>query len=145
MFLTVKQKILLTLLEYSQLQNNEIAKHVGITEQWCSKTLATLHMEGLIESELKPPRKINKLTKKGAEIAKSLKEISQKQRQKYLDTLLLRMQLFQLFQHPNPINRPLKKQTQPAKGAYGHTRKTKQKLTQPKSLVQPLANANRPA
>jgi predicted transcriptional regulator len=78
MFLTVKQKILLTLLEYSQLQNNEIAKHVGITEQWCSKTLANLHMEGLIESELKPPRKINKLTNKGAEIAKSLKEISQK-------------------------------------------------------------------
>jgi DNA-binding PadR family transcriptional regulator len=35
-------------------------------------------MEGLIESELKPPRKINKLTNKGVEIAKSLKEISQK-------------------------------------------------------------------
>ncbi|MEM3696526.1 MAG: winged helix-turn-helix transcriptional regulator [Candidatus Bathyarchaeia archaeon] len=78
MLLTVKQKILITLLENGPLQNNEIAKRAGITEQWCSQILATLHAEGLIESELKPPRKINKLTKKGAEIAKSLKEISQK-------------------------------------------------------------------
>jgi len=36
MLLTVKQKILITLLENGQLKNNDIAKHVGITEQWCS-------------------------------------------------------------------------------------------------------------
>jgi len=78
MLLTVKQKILITLLENGPLKNNDIAKHVGITEQWCSQTLKALNKEGLIETELIPPRKINKLTKKGAETAKSLKKISQK-------------------------------------------------------------------
>lgn len=43
MFLTVKQKILVTLLEYGPLQNNDIAKRVGITEQWCSLTVNALH------------------------------------------------------------------------------------------------------
>ncbi|MEM3697422.1 MAG: winged helix-turn-helix transcriptional regulator [Candidatus Bathyarchaeia archaeon] len=78
MLLTVKQKILITLLENGPLQNNEIAKHVGITEQWCSQAVSALNKEGLIEAELIPPRKINKLTQKGVEIAKHLKEISQK-------------------------------------------------------------------
>jgi len=78
MFLTVKQKILITLLDNGPLQNNDISKHVGITEQWCSQTLNALHAEGMIETELIPPRKINKLTNKGAKVAKHLKEISQK-------------------------------------------------------------------
>lgn len=78
MLLTVKQKILITLLDNGPSQNNDIAKHVGITEQWCSQILSALHKSGLIETELIPPRKINKLTKKGVKIAKQLKEISQK-------------------------------------------------------------------
>jgi len=78
MFLTVKQKILITLLENGPLKNNDIAKSVGITEQWCSKTLNALHADGMIETELIPPRKINKLTSKGAKVARHLKEISQK-------------------------------------------------------------------
>jgi DNA-binding HxlR family transcriptional regulator len=78
MFLTVKQKILITLLDNGPLQNNDIAKHVGITEQWCSQTLSALHADSMIEIELIPPRKINKLTNKGAKVAKHLKEISQK-------------------------------------------------------------------
>ncbi|MCL6578789.1 MAG: winged helix-turn-helix transcriptional regulator [Candidatus Bathyarchaeota archaeon] len=76
MFLTVKQKILVTLLEKGPLQNSEIAKRVGITEQWCSETINALHTEGLIESQFITPRRINKLTDKGTEVAKHLKEIT---------------------------------------------------------------------
>jgi predicted transcriptional regulator len=77
MFLTVKQKILVTLLEIGPLQNSDIAKRVGITEQWCSETINVLHTEGLIESQFVTPRRINKLTDRGAEVAKRLKEINE--------------------------------------------------------------------
>jgi len=77
MFLTVKQKILVILLEKGPLQNSDIAKRAGITEQWCSEMINALHDEGLIESQFITPRRINKLTGKGAEIAKRLKEISE--------------------------------------------------------------------
>jgi DNA-binding Lrp family transcriptional regulator len=77
MFLTVKQKILVTLLEHGPLQNSDIAKRVGITEQWCSQTVNALHREGLIESEYVSQRRINKLTGRGIEIATHLKEVSQ--------------------------------------------------------------------
>ncbi|MEM3356573.1 MAG: winged helix-turn-helix transcriptional regulator [Candidatus Bathyarchaeia archaeon] len=77
MFLTVKQKILVILLEKGPLQNNEIAKKAGITEQWCSETINALHEEGLIESQFIAPRRINKLTNRGVEVAKHLKEISE--------------------------------------------------------------------
>jgi DNA-binding Lrp family transcriptional regulator len=77
MFLTVKQKILVTLLEKGPLQNSEIAKRVGITEQWCSETINALYEEGLIESQFITPRRINKLTSMGIEIAKRLKEINE--------------------------------------------------------------------
>ncbi|MEM3162726.1 MAG: winged helix-turn-helix transcriptional regulator [Candidatus Bathyarchaeia archaeon] len=77
MFLTVKQKILVILLEKGPLQNSEIAKRAGITEQWCSETINALHKEGLIESQFITPRRINKPTNKGIEIAKRLKEIDE--------------------------------------------------------------------
>jgi len=77
MFLTVKQKILITLLERGPLQNSQIAKHVGITEQWCSEMINALHAKGLIESEFIAPRRINKLTERGVEIARRLKEVSE--------------------------------------------------------------------
>jgi predicted transcriptional regulator len=77
MFLTVKQKILVILLEKGPLQNSQIAKRAGITEQWCSETINALHSEGLIESQIITPRRINKLTDKGVEVAKRLKEISE--------------------------------------------------------------------
>lgn len=77
MFLTVKQKILVILLEKGPLQNSQIAKRAGITEQWCSETINALHKEGLIESQFITPRRINKLTDRGIEIAKHLKEISE--------------------------------------------------------------------
>jgi predicted transcriptional regulator len=76
MFLTVKQKILVILLEKGPLQNSEIAKRAGITEQWCSEIINALHAEGLIESQFITPRRINKLTDKGVEVARRLKEIS---------------------------------------------------------------------
>lgn len=77
MFLTVKQKILVTLLERGPLQNNQIAKRVGITEQWCSEIVSALHAEGFIESQFITPRRINRLTNRGVEVAKHLKEISE--------------------------------------------------------------------
>ncbi|MEM2191871.1 MAG: winged helix-turn-helix transcriptional regulator [Archaeoglobaceae archaeon] len=77
MFLTVKQKILVILLEKGPLQNSEIAKRVGITEQWCSETINALQAEGLIESQFITPRRINKLTERGVEVAKHLKEINE--------------------------------------------------------------------
>jgi DNA-binding HxlR family transcriptional regulator len=77
MFLTVKQKILITLLEYGPLQNNDLSKRVGITEQWCSQTVNALYREGLIDSEFISQRRINKLTERGVEIARRLKEISE--------------------------------------------------------------------
>jgi predicted transcriptional regulator len=77
MFLTVKQKILVILLEKGPLQNSEIAKKAGITEQWCSEMINALHAEGLIESQVITPRRINKLTDRGLEVAKCLREISE--------------------------------------------------------------------
>jgi predicted transcriptional regulator len=77
MFLTVKQKILVILLEKGPLQNSEIAKRAGITEQWCSEIINALHAEGLIESQFITPRRINKLTERGVEVAKHLKQISE--------------------------------------------------------------------
>jgi predicted transcriptional regulator len=77
MFLTVKQKILVTLLEKGPLQNSDIAKRVGITEQWCSEMINALHEEGLIDSQFITPRRINKLSERGVEVAKRLKEINE--------------------------------------------------------------------
>ncbi|MEJ5327076.1 MAG: winged helix-turn-helix transcriptional regulator [Candidatus Bathyarchaeia archaeon] len=77
MFLTVKQKILVILLEKGPLQNSEIAKRAGITEQWCSEMINALHSEGLIESQFIAPRRINRLTGKGVEVARRLEEISE--------------------------------------------------------------------
>lgn len=77
MHLTVQQRILLTLLKCGSLQNSRIAKRVGITEQHCSNVVNQLSKEGLIESELQPPRRINRLTHRGVEIAKRLEEISE--------------------------------------------------------------------
>lgn len=76
MFLTIRQRILVTLLECGPLQNSDIAKRVGITEQWCSEVINALYEDGLIESEFNPPRRINRLTEKGFEIARYLKEVS---------------------------------------------------------------------
>ena len=78
MLLTAKQRILVALLRQGSMQNSIIAKRVGVTEQWCSEMVAALEKEGLIESTFQPPRRINKLTLRGVEIAKHLKEISEK-------------------------------------------------------------------
>jgi len=40
--------------------------------------IKALHEEGLVESELLPPGRINRLSWKGDEVAKRLKEISEK-------------------------------------------------------------------
>jgi predicted transcriptional regulator len=75
MFLTVKQKILVILLEKGPLQNSQIAKRAGITEQWCSEIINALHADGLIESQFITPRRINRLNDRGIEVARRLKEI----------------------------------------------------------------------
>lgn len=64
MFLTVKQKVLATLLEKSPSQSSQIAKQVGITEQRCNETISKLPAEGLIESQFITPKRINRLTNK---------------------------------------------------------------------------------
>jgi len=76
MLLTVEHKILVALLD-GPLQNSHVAKRVGITEQWCSQIMERLHRKGLVESEFKPPRRINRLTERGVEIATRLKEVSE--------------------------------------------------------------------
>jgi Mn-dependent DtxR family transcriptional regulator len=50
---------------------------VGITEQWCSEVINTLYKDGLIESEFIAPRRINRLSERGVEIARRLKEVSE--------------------------------------------------------------------
>ena len=77
MFLSVQHRILVTLFKCGPLQNSEIAKRVGITEQWCSEMVNALCAKGLIESEFIAPRRINKLTERGVEIARRLKEVSE--------------------------------------------------------------------
>jgi len=77
MFLSVQHRILVTLFKCGPLQNSEIAKRVGITEQWCSEMVNALCAKGLIESEFIAPRRINKLTERGGEIARRLKEVSE--------------------------------------------------------------------
>jgi DNA-binding MarR family transcriptional regulator len=78
MLLTVKQRILVTLLMHGPLQNSDVAKRVGITEQWCSDMIKALQEKGLVESEFLPPRRVNRLSRKGVEVARRLKEISEK-------------------------------------------------------------------
>jgi DNA-binding MarR family transcriptional regulator len=75
MFLTVQQRILLTLLKYGPLQNSYIAKRVGITEQHCSNLINQLSKEGLIESEFHAPRRVNRLSPVGRQIAERILEV----------------------------------------------------------------------
>jgi predicted transcriptional regulator len=75
--LYVEQKILVTLLKKGALQNSDIAKRVGITEQWCSEIINTLYTDGLIDSEFVITRRINKLTDRAIAVAKHLKEIDE--------------------------------------------------------------------
>jgi DNA-binding MarR family transcriptional regulator len=74
MFLTAKQRVLVVLYEEGPLQNSHIARKVGITEQYCSQTIKILCEEGLVETEFIHPRRISRLTAKGIEIARCLKQ-----------------------------------------------------------------------
>ena len=75
MFLTVEQKILVTLLEHEPLQNNEIAKRVGITQEHCCRKVRFLAEEGLLVSEFHAPRRVNRLSPAGRQMAEHILEV----------------------------------------------------------------------
>jgi len=75
MFLTVEQKILMALLEQEPLQNNQIARRVGITQEHCCRVIRFLSEEGLIMSEFQAPRRINKLSPEGREMAEHILQV----------------------------------------------------------------------
>lgn len=76
MFLNAKQRILVVFLEGGPSQNSEIAKRVGIIEQWCSEIIKNLEAKGLVQSQIKPPKRINRLTDRGVIVARRLMEIA---------------------------------------------------------------------
>ena len=75
MFLTVEQKILVTLLEHEPLQNNQIARHVGITQEHCCRKVRFLAEEGLLVSEFHAPRRVNRLSPAGRQMAEHILEV----------------------------------------------------------------------
>jgi len=68
LFITTCEKILMALLE-GELQNNVLAKRVGITQQHLSRLLPKLQRNDLIVSRFLNVRRINSLTTKGKIIA----------------------------------------------------------------------------
>jgi len=75
MFLTVEQEILMTLLEQEPLQNNQIARRVGITQEHCCRVIRFLAEEGLIMSEFHAPRRVNRLSPAGREMAEHILQV----------------------------------------------------------------------
>jgi DNA-binding MarR family transcriptional regulator len=59
---TSEQKILIALLEKEPLQNNQIARRVGITQEHCCRIIKFLTEEGLMTSEFHAPRRLSKLS-----------------------------------------------------------------------------------
>jgi len=74
MLLTVEQKILIALLEQEPLQNNQIARRVGITQEHCCRLLKFLAEEGLIMSEFHAPRRLSRLSPAGRQLAEHISE-----------------------------------------------------------------------
>lgn len=68
LFLTTCEEILIALLD-GELQNNVLAKRVGITQQHLSRLLPRLQQHQLIYSKFPNVRRINRLTTKGKTIA----------------------------------------------------------------------------
>ena len=71
---TSEQKILIALLEQEPLQNNQIARRVGITQEHCCRILKFLTEEGLITSEFHAPRRLSKLSHPGRQMAEHISE-----------------------------------------------------------------------
>ena len=74
MLLTVEQKILIALLEQEPLQNNQIARRVGITQEYCCRLLKFLAEEGMITSEFHAPRRLSRLSPAGRQMAELISE-----------------------------------------------------------------------
>jgi predicted transcriptional regulator len=68
LLITTCEEILIALLE-GELQNNTLAKQVGITEQHLSRLLPRLKDHKLVFSKFPSVRRINKLTSKGRIVA----------------------------------------------------------------------------
>lgn len=83
LFITTCEKILVALLE-GELQNNVLAKRVGITEQHLSRLLPKLQRNGLIISRFLNVRRLNSLTTKG----KILAELSLKKKNTLMKNMI---------------------------------------------------------
>jgi DNA-binding MarR family transcriptional regulator len=74
MLLTLEQKILIELLKQEPLQNNQIARRVGITQEHCCRIVKFLAEEGLLMSEFHAPRRLSRLSTAGRRIAEYISE-----------------------------------------------------------------------
>ena len=84
LFITTCEKILMALLE-GELQNNVLAKRVGITQQHLSRLLPKLQRNDFIVSRFLNVRRINSLTTKG----KILAELSLKKRNMLMEANII--------------------------------------------------------
>jgi len=67
-------KRLEALLEQEPLQNNQIARRAGITQEHCCRIIRFLAEEGLIMSEFHAPRRLSKLSPAGRQMAEHISE-----------------------------------------------------------------------
>jgi DNA-binding MarR family transcriptional regulator len=74
MFLTVEQRILMALLEQEPLQNNQIARRIGITQEHCCRVVHSMIQEGLLLSEFHASRRVNRLSPIGRQITERISE-----------------------------------------------------------------------
>jgi len=88
LFLTTCEEILMALLD-GELQNNVLAKRVGITQQHLSRLLPKLKNHQLIYSKFPNVRRINRLTTKGKNIA----ELALQKKKALTETALSREEL----------------------------------------------------
>jgi len=65
----------MALLEQEPLQNNQIARRIGITQEHCCRLIRFLAEEGLIMSEFHAPRGINRLSPAGREMAEHILQV----------------------------------------------------------------------
>ena len=65
----------MTLLEQEPLQNNQIARRVGITQEHCCRVIRFLAEEGLTMSEFHAPRRVNRLSPAGREMAEHILQV----------------------------------------------------------------------
>jgi DNA-binding MarR family transcriptional regulator len=64
----------MAVLEQEPLQNNQIARRIGITQEHCCRVIRSMIQEGLLLSEFHAPRRVNRLSPVGRQIAERISE-----------------------------------------------------------------------